>query len=126
MSLPAPFNPQITSYVSGYFDKTCTILEAVESRGASGAVMASDWQPVEGLSNIPCRLASVVLKRANNEVRTADGTYVDAPYEALLLGNFPQIEEKWRAQIDSVDYDIVLVSLDDAAITTHLALKITR
>ncbi len=126
MKSPSVVSSQLLSNIGQYYDKACIIMEPVKSKSPSGAIQRKDWQAVTGLDSIPCRLASAVMKRANNEVRTPEGTYVVAPYEASLAGSYPQIKEEWRAQIDGTDYDIILVSPDSAGVTTHLALKIVR
>jgi len=101
-----------------YFASLCTVQQD-EGVADEHGMLVPDWQPVAGLTDIPCAIASA----GGQEVKQPDQTYVIANFKIALKGPYPAITEVMRAVVTGPNagtYDILLAEGSSHAKGTRL------
>jgi len=102
-----------------WYAQTVTIQAPTETQDANSGAITPTWANVAGLVALPCALAP----SRGSEVKRSDQTFVVSDYTLSLPSNHPEIKEKWRAIVDAVTYDILLVQAGSMAGITRLAVN---
>lgn len=102
-----------------FYPSLCTIQQPNSERDSVGQLIPSPID-VDGLINLPCRIAP----RSTREVRSENMVYVEATHHIALGGYYPDIGETNLAVVDGIAYDIEGVEWDGNHQTTRLYVRL--
>lgn len=111
--------PAMFGRLYNFYPSTVTIQEVTERQDTAGQMIGS-WANKVGYVDLACRLAPADGK----EIKLPNQTYVVATHTIAISGYYAGIDEKDRAVIDSVNYDILLVENDGQGESTRLSVEV--
>lgn len=108
-----------------FFPQRCALKEPSTSQDSVGQEISTHNVHV-GYESIPCRVgvAGGGQRRGNQQ------TYLEATHRIVLAGQYPDLPEAWRegeewiAEVDGVEYKILMVGNSAEAATTRLETRI--
>lgn len=107
--------------LSNFYPDTCTIQQNGPTRDAHGQEIES-WSNFAGHVDLNCRIAP----SGGREFRRQNQTYLMSTHKIALKGNYPNINEKMRAVVNGVNYDILQVDHDGQDVSTNLLVELVR
>jgi len=104
-----------------FFAQRCALKKPTKTQDTTGAeTVTHAVKP--GYEAIPCRVGP----SAGGERRTNQQVYLDATHRIVLSGQFADVTEEWVAEVDSQEYQILLVAKDAEGVMTRLECRIVR
>lgn len=105
-----------------FFPQSAALKPPVKSRNTAGEEVVTHPAPRAGYEAVPCRVGPA----DGGERRMTQQTYLDATHRIVLSGQFPDLAEEWKAEVDSQEYDVLLVTADPEDAMTRLMARIVR
>lgn len=113
------FDTRMMTELRDFYPSLVTLQEPVETQDANSGEVSVSWQNKAGYAGLACALAP----NGGVEVKQSDQTYVVSNYTLALPTYHPEISEKWRAVVDAVPYEILLVQGASMGGLTRLLLR---
>lgn len=117
---------RLKAQIQDHFPSRCTIVAQQYTVTAANQKIPSGEAPVEGLSNIYCRLGPLIeIRPTDSEIRRSDMSTLRTARQCKLLGHFPEIlATVHKAVVDGVSFPIVGVEADGNQLSTRLRLEV--
>ena len=100
------------------YPSLCTIQTFTTTRSAAGATVQA-WATLADHDDLPCRIAPA----SGGENRTHELIYAVRGWTVAIKGAYAGIQEKMRAVIAGVEYDIEASQIDGNGINTRLQVR---
>lgn len=108
-----------------FFPQSCALKAPTTSQdGAGQEIHTHSVHP--GYGDIPCRVGAA----GGGQRRGNQQTYLEATHRIVLAGQYPDLPEAWRegeewiAEVDGVEYTILMVATSAEETTTRLETRI--
>jgi hypothetical protein len=111
-----------------FYISRCDIQSRTLVPNAGGDVSGANatWAALDGLSDIPCSIAPILLKRGD-EIRVEKTTFVENAFFVDLAGSYPEITPLMRVLVyddaGSVTYDVLTASVNSQRTITRLVVE---
>jgi hypothetical protein len=108
-----------------FFPQRCALKEPTKSQNSTGQEIRTHSVHV-GYEAIPCRVGAA----GGGQRRGNQMTYLEATHRIVLSGQYPDLPsawregEEWMAEIDGVEYTILMVATSTEESTTRLETRI--
>lgn len=108
-----------------FFPQRCALKQPTKTQDSAGQEIRT-YSVHEGYEAIPCRVGAA----GGGQRRGNQMTYLEATHRIVLSGQYPELPEKWLegeewvAEVDGVEYTILMVGKSTEEVTTRLETRI--
>lgn len=108
-----------------FFPQRCALKAPATSQDSTGQEIHTH-SVHSGYDDIPCRVGAA----GGGQRRGNQQTYLEATHRIVLAGQYPDLPEAWRegeewlAEVDGVEYTILMVATSAEETTTRLETRI--
>jgi hypothetical protein len=104
-----------------FFPQRCALKQPNKSQNSTGEEVIN-YSVRTGYESLPCRVGAAGggQRRGNEQI------YLEATHRIVLSGNYPDVAEQWKAEVDGQEYDILYVARSAEEATTRLETRIIR
>lgn len=115
----------LTKLQKDFFPQSCALKEPSKAQDTAGQEIVVHSVHT-GYEDIPCRVGAAGggQRRGNQQV------YLEATHRIVLAGQYPDLPDAWRegeewvAEVDGVEYTILMVATSPEETTTRLETRI--
>jgi hypothetical protein len=108
-----------------FYPQRCALKQPVKTQNSTGQEI-STYSVHVGYESIPCRVGVA----GGGQRRGNQMTYLEATHRIVLSGQYPDLPdawldgEEWIAEVDGVEYKILMVGKSAEEVTTRLETRI--
>lgn len=118
-------HPRMLTKLDKFFPQSCALKEPAISQNTTGEQVKT-YSVHTGYEAIPCRVGAA----GGGQRRGNQMTYMEATHRIVLSGQYPDLPEAWRegeewiAEVDGIEYTILMVATSAEESTTRLETRI--
>lgn len=115
----------ITKLQKNFFPQVCALKKPMPAQDGVGEEIVQ-YQVHTGYDEIACRVSAA----RGGQRRGSQATYIEATHQIVLAGIYEDLPSAWRegeewiAEVDNVEYKIMLVATSAEKVLTHLETRI--